>query len=507
MLTATKDLLLPTTVTGSWPRPSWFTGNLYERPFSSAMADVAYREQFVDAVGSVLSDQDLAGLDILTNGDYHLDADVGGRSWFSYPSERFDGMSRVRQRDDVRLVVPGRLVAERDRRRAGSTTPSSTRSPRGCRSSSRRSGGSRRPAPEKPVKFGTIAADLAATVLTVKTDAYAQDKQDLMWDIATILNAELRELQAAGCKVIQIEEPAIHSSAAYGAPAEVLDFLVDLFNHTVEGIDEAEIWIHTCWGNPGAQHCFDPQISYEPSVDIYLNRLKGDVWTIESKENDHSLLPAFAPYKGNLPKKVAVGMISHRHLQVETPEDVATDIRTRARVHRRREARSLVGLRLRETGRPAPDRDVQGRGARAGREHRPRRARRRGDGRCAPPIPPLRSTCRRARRSRSAPRSALFRGRLRRRASRRLLLGLLGGVRAVAAVLVEHAAQHRDRGGAHPEHLREELPDALGAVQHGELADVAERLGGLADDLRQLLGDLLADHGLLVRARARRRAP
>ena len=52
----------------------------------------------------------------------------------------------------------------------------------------------------QPVKFGTIAADLAATVLTVKTDAYAQDKQDLMWDIATILNGELRELQAAGAR-------------------------------------------------------------------------------------------------------------------------------------------------------------------------------------------------------------------------------------------------------------------------------------------------------------------
>jgi len=42
VLIATKDLVLPTTVTGSWPRPTWFTGNLYERPFSSAMADVAY---------------------------------------------------------------------------------------------------------------------------------------------------------------------------------------------------------------------------------------------------------------------------------------------------------------------------------------------------------------------------------------------------------------------------------------------------------------------------------
>src|SRR5690348_12314644 len=76
LLTATKDLVLPTTVTGSWPRPTWFTGNLLERPFSSGMADVAYREQYVDAVSTVLADQELAGLDILTNGDYHLDADL-----------------------------------------------------------------------------------------------------------------------------------------------------------------------------------------------------------------------------------------------------------------------------------------------------------------------------------------------------------------------------------------------------------------------------------------------
>jgi len=327
VLIATKDRVLPTTVTGSWPRPAWFTGNLFERPFSSGMADVAYREQFVDAVSSVLSDQELAGLDILTNGDYHLDADIAGRSWFSYPSERFSGISEYDTETTfgwsypigswLNEIVGGwKYHAVTDK--IGPRVP--LEFAKVWRVAQARS--------EKPVKFGTIAADLAATVLTVKTDAYAQDKQDLMWDIATILNAELRELQAAGCKVIQIEEPAIHSSAAYGAPAEVLDFLVDLFNHTVEGLDDCELWIHTCWGNPGAQHCFDPQISYEPSVDIYLNRLKGDVWTIESKENGHTLLPAFAPYKGKLPKKVAVGMISHRRLQVETPEDVAADIRT-----------------------------------------------------------------------------------------------------------------------------------------------------------------------------------
>jgi 5-methyltetrahydropteroyltriglutamate--homocysteine methyltransferase len=181
---------------------------------------------------------------------------------------------------------------------------------------------------EKPVKFGTIASDLASTVLTLRTEVYDDDKRELMWDIATILNGELRQLVAAGCRVVQIEEPAIHSSAAWGADEDTLNFLVDLFNHTVEGLDEAEIWVHTCWGNPGAQHCFDPAISYEPSLDIYLERVKADVWTVESKANGHQLLPSLAPYKGKLNKKIAVGFISHRNLQVETPEEVAADVRT-----------------------------------------------------------------------------------------------------------------------------------------------------------------------------------
>ena len=327
MFTATKDLLLPTTVTGSWPRPSWFTGNLHERPFSTGMADVAYREQYVDAVTSVLNDQEYAGLDILTNGDYHLDNDLAGRSWFSYPTERFDGMSEYDTETTAEWQYPiGSWLNEivGGWKYHAVVDKIAPRAPlefaKIWRVSQART--------DKPVKLGTIAADLAATVLTLRTDAYAQDKQDLMWDIATILNGELRALAAAGAKVIQIEEPAIHSAAAYGAPAEALDFFVDLFNHTVEGLDDVEVWVHTCWGNPGAQHCFDPNISYEPSIDIYLNRIKADVWTIESKNSNHSLLPAFKPYKGNLPKKVAVGMISHRHLQVETPEEVAADIRT-----------------------------------------------------------------------------------------------------------------------------------------------------------------------------------
>jgi 5-methyltetrahydropteroyltriglutamate--homocysteine methyltransferase len=327
MQTATKDLILPTTVTGSWPRPTWYTGNLHGRPYSTGLADLAYREQHLDAVATVISDQELAGLDILTNGDYHLDNDLAGRSWFAYPSERLDGVSEFDTETTAGWTYPvgtwlneivGGWKYHAIVDKVGSRVP--LEFAKVWRVAQAKT--------EKPVKFGTIASDLASTVLTLRTEAYDDDKRELMWDIATILNAELRQLVAAGCRVVQIEEPAIHSSAAWGADEDTLNFLVDLFNHTVEGLDEAEIWVHTCWGNPGAQHCFDPAISYEPSLDIYLERVKADVWTVESKANGHQLLPSLAPYKGKLNKKIAVGFISHRNLQVETPEEVAADVRT-----------------------------------------------------------------------------------------------------------------------------------------------------------------------------------
>jgi len=327
MLTATKDRILPTTVTGSWPRPSWYTHNLQGRAFSDAMSDVAYREQFVDAVNAVLGDQQRAGLDILTNGDYHLDADHAGRSWFSYPTERLDGMSQpmLETTNPMWSYPVGTWLNEivggwKFPRVEGKVGP---RLPLEFAKIWRVSQGRT----DSPVKFGTISADLAAAVLNLGTDVYDDDKRELMWDIAGILNAELRDLAAAGCRVIQIEEPAIHSQAAYGADSDAIDFLVDLFNRHVEGLDDVEIWVHTCWGNPGAQHCFDPEISYANSIDTYLNRLNADVWTIESKDSGHRPLPLFEPYKGKLTKKVAVGFISHRTLQVETPDTIAADVR------------------------------------------------------------------------------------------------------------------------------------------------------------------------------------
>lgn len=145
--------------------------------------------------------------------------------------------------------------------------------------------------------------------------------------MAEAMNLELRQLAAAGCKVIQVEEPTFHFMARYSPEKkDFIDFLVDAFNREIEGLDDVEVWIHTCWGNPNMQKVFTDE-SYANAMEIYLERLKGDVWTIEATENNLRELPLFDRYKDRLRKKIAVGVISHRTLQADFPEVVADRIR------------------------------------------------------------------------------------------------------------------------------------------------------------------------------------
>ena len=59
----------------------------------------------------------------------------------------------------------------------------------------------------------------------------------------------------------------------------------------------------------------------------YLERCKGDVWTLEMKDRHQKDLELFERYKGKLSKKICIGAVSHRVLQADRPEDVAAEIR------------------------------------------------------------------------------------------------------------------------------------------------------------------------------------
>ncbi len=45
------------------------------------------------------------------------------------------------------------------------------------------------------------------------------------------------------------------------------------------------------------------------------------------KDRNNREIELFAPFKGQLKKKICVGVVSHRRLQVESAEEVATSIR------------------------------------------------------------------------------------------------------------------------------------------------------------------------------------
>jgi 5-methyltetrahydropteroyltriglutamate--homocysteine methyltransferase len=337
MFTATKDVLLPTTVTGSWPRPRWFTTRMAGQALSTCLNDVVFREQLGDALAVVLADQERAGLDIVTHGDYFHDEDVGGHAWFGYPLERWSGLRGHYPMDSAQMqgiahFAPGTILNEvftswRWPRVVGKVEPSEE-TPLEYAKIWRLA----RARTDRPIRFGTVSAQGLPHFLDVRGGPYDTDeKRELIWDMATAMNQELRELAAAGCQVIQIEEPLIHFLACYQPErAEFIDFLVDAFNHEVEGLDDVEVWVHTCWGNPNMQRAHEDP-SYANSIEIYLERLNADVWTVEMTEGREEQLKLFAPYKGRMRSKVAIGVVSHRTLQVERPEEIADLVRTATR--------------------------------------------------------------------------------------------------------------------------------------------------------------------------------
>jgi 5-methyltetrahydropteroyltriglutamate--homocysteine methyltransferase len=145
--------------------------------------------------------------------------------------------------------------------------------------------------------------------------------------VSDALNEELTDLVNGGCSVIQLEEPQIHMLAAKGIADKVLntDFMVEVFNNTVRGLrGKAEIWCHTCWGNPAAQRIFKVMPSYAPAL-APLSQLDADVITFECCSMGGSDLEAIG--KGIKEKKVAIGVVDHHTLQVESPEQVAELIR------------------------------------------------------------------------------------------------------------------------------------------------------------------------------------
>ena len=320
MLNATRDLVLPTTITGSYPRPSWFTEGLHRRTFKEALGDSIFREQYLDAVSCLIAEQTRAGLDIVTDGDSRFDLTVGGRSWFYYPIERLGGITGHVDRTAAAgwTLRPGHILYEvmeayqpavvGARIEAGPLQYAAL-----WRAAQRFT--------DRPVKFGAVSAQILAKMLVNRH--YASERE-LILDVADVFNAELRQVAAAGCRVIQVEEPRHHSATVDGSATDAdLQFFTDAFNREVRGV-ETEIWLHTCWGNPNQQPLYWERPSYERALP-YLLATDADVITLECASTGGRDLPLLGKHRTD--KKIAIGVVSHTSTAVEPPEVVADLIR------------------------------------------------------------------------------------------------------------------------------------------------------------------------------------
>jgi len=196
VFTATKNKALLTTTTGALPRPSWYTENLRGIPLSHGFSRMAYREQHFDCLACHVAAQHRAGIDIMVDGDARLDDDIAGRGWVSYVTERVDGIGEPRVEVPPAGFMadkgPGDLMWEVIETRmtppvVGKIGETSLQLDRAYKAIA--------PMTDKPVKIGSISAQILALMLA---NEHYKDRHDLLMDLSAALNKEYHALADAG---------------------------------------------------------------------------------------------------------------------------------------------------------------------------------------------------------------------------------------------------------------------------------------------------------------------
>jgi 5-methyltetrahydropteroyltriglutamate--homocysteine methyltransferase len=154
-----------------------------------------------------------------------------------------------------------------------------------------------------------------------QNDFYASEEEAAM-DYAEAVNAEIRDLFAAGADVVQIDEPYMQAR-----PEKARQYGLAALNRALEGV-QGTTCVHICFGYAAIIH-------ERPSGYSFLPELAGCRCAQVSVETAQSHLDTRVLAElGD--KQVLVGCIDLSDLQVETPEMVAGRVR-RALQHLRPE--------------------------------------------------------------------------------------------------------------------------------------------------------------------------
>lgn len=289
--------LLPTTVIGSYSFPAWLE-KARELGVQGVLTPGQLEEAHDNAVRSAVMDQEIAGVDIITDGELRRETMV---NFFSMRIHGFDMSGKMKQignlDPEIRMLDP--VVREKVRRKGSLGMDGHFRFLRACA--------------RARTKVCVTGPQMLAKRAT--NEFYPTDRE-LVFDLAGILNTELRDLVAAGCDFIQIDEPVW-----VGYPQD-MGWLVESFNRLVEGV-RAKITLHTCYGNYQLKKLFKGQ--YDELFPAILET-RTDQISMEFAVSGGAGLDLFSRYPTD--KEIVVGVIDVKDEKVETPDVVAGRIRS-----------------------------------------------------------------------------------------------------------------------------------------------------------------------------------
>lgn len=292
--------LLPTSIVGSLPKPSWLARpEVLWSPWELQGDELVEGKQ--DALRAAVHEQRRRGIDIVSDGEQtrqhfvttfieHLDG------------VDFENRETVRIRDRYDASVPT-VVGAVSRRQPVFVEDAAFL----------------RAQTDQPIKW---ALPGPMTMIDTLSDRHYRNRERLAWEFATILNQEARELEAAGVDIIQFDEPAFNVFFD-----EMKDWGIAALERAVEGLS-AETAVHICYGY-GIKANTDWKAAlgsewrqYEESFPL-LQKSSIDIVSLESHRS-HVPMDLIELIRG---KKVMLGAIDVASEEIETPDEVADTLR------------------------------------------------------------------------------------------------------------------------------------------------------------------------------------
>ena len=283
----------PTTTIGSFPQ----TGEVRElrqRLRKGELTQTQYDDAIRAEIAAAIRWQEEAGLDVLVHGEPERNDMV------EYFAELLDGFAVTRhgwvQSYGSRCVKPPILYGDVERR-----APMTVKWSQYAQSLTR-----------KPVK-GMLTGPV-----TILQWSFARDDQprpETAKQIALAIRDEVRDLESAGIRIIQIDEPALREGLPLreAKRAGYLEWAVEVFRLASCGAaDETQIHTHMCYSE------FNDIIEAIASMDA-------DVITIETARSHMELLDAFARFR--YPNEIGPGVYDIHSPRVPSEQEMLALLR------------------------------------------------------------------------------------------------------------------------------------------------------------------------------------